>query len=357
MTENLRLPPVETPGQASTAPMFSVLIVNYNGGDYVCDAVRSLAAQSFRNFEVIILDNDSTDGSIDCLDLSGLPAVRLIRNSENAGFAKANNQGAKLAHGRWLALLNPDAFAAPDWLANIAAATRRYPICKVFASAQYDLHYPERIDGAGDAYLIFGFPWRGGFGRSRSSVPGTGECFSPCGAAAIYERSLFLEHGGFDERYFCYCEDVDLGFRMQLAGQPCIFLSDAVVHHAGSAISGRHSAFTAYHGTRNRIWTYVKNMPLPILLLTLPAHIALSIYLIFRNALVGCFSATLKGTWHGLRDLPKILTDSRWRTKQRKLSVWSLSRTMVWNPFRMSRHQPHVRDLRPVQPEEKVGAQ
>jgi len=329
------------------APEFSVIIVNYNGGDYVCDAVRSLAAQTFRDFEVIVLDNASTDGSADRIDFSGVPSAQLVRNADNLGFAAANNAGAKIAKGRWLTLLNPDAKAQPDWLENIAAAIKRFPNCRVFASAQYDLAHPDRIDGAGDAYLAFGIPWRGGFGHPASDMPGEGECFSPCGAAAIYECRLFLAHGGFDERFFCYCEDVDLGFRMQRAGERCIFLPGAIVHHAGSAISGRNSPFSAYHGTRNRIWTYGKNMPLLLLLITLPVHIVVSLYLIIRGAFVGCFQATLHGTWDGLRKVLSIRRNAAWKTSPRLVSVRTLSRAMAWNPLLLNRRSPHVRPLAP----------
>ncbi|MEZ6011357.1 MAG: glycosyltransferase family 2 protein [Hyphomonas sp.] len=339
------------------APEFSVIIVNYNGGEYVCEAVRSLAAQTIRNFEVIVLDNASTDGSTEKIDFSGVPSAQLIRHEENLGFAAANNAGARMANGRWLALLNPDAVAEPDWLENVIAATRRYPDCRVFASAQYDLVHPELIDGAGDAYLVFGIPWRGGFGHTASHMPGEGECFSPCGAAAIYDRGLFLAHGGFDERYFCYCEDSDLGFRMQREGERCVFLPDAIVHHAGSAISGRHSAFSAYHGTRNRIWTYIKNMPLPLLLPTLPVHIALSVYLIFRSILTGCFLPTLRGTRDGICGLPGLMADPRWRQKDLKIPVWSLARKMAWNPLTLNRRAPDVRPMEAPAPPVTIKAQ
>lgn len=333
-----------------SAPFFSVIIVNYNGGDYLQAAVDSLKAQTLKDFELIVIDNASADNSVDALDLSGLPRAVLIRNENNAGFAIANNQAAKLARGQWLALLNPDAVASADWLEQLLAASHRFPDCRVFASAQYCLNNPDKLDGAGDAYLIFGIPWRGGFGHPASRLPGTGFCFSPCGAAAMYDRALFLRINGFDERFFCYCEDVDIGFRLQLDGEPCIFVPDAVVHHAGSAIAGRHSAFSSYHGTRNRIWTYFKNMPLLLLVLTLPAHIVISIYLIFRSVMFGCFVPTLRGTWHGIRDAMKSRSSNRWRSDKGKVSIWSLSRTMAWNPLRMNRRLPHVRPFAKLPP-------
>tara|TARA_R110000868_G_scaffold43693_6_gene146732 strand:- start:6834 stop:7895 length:1062 start_codon:yes stop_codon:yes gene_type:complete len=327
------------------SPLFSIIIVNFNGGHFLQGAVDSLKSQTFDDFELIIIDNASSDDSADTVDLRGLKRAQLVRNELNEGFAKANNQAAMLATGRWLALLNPDASAAPDWLAQLRGASRNNPECRVFSSAQYSMDDTSVLDGAGDAYLIFGIPWRGGFGHPVSELPETGLCFSPCGAAAIYDRTLFLEIGGFDERFFCYCEDVDIGFRLQLEGEPCIFVKEATVYHAGSAISGRHSAFSSYHGTRNRIWTYFKDMPLALLLLTLPAHILISVYLIFRSAMFGCFVSTLRGTWHGFRYALKIRSDNQWRPRTRKVSLWSLARSMTWNPLRMNRRQPDVRPL------------
>lgn len=334
---------IPSPGTEVKGPDYSVIIVNYNGGAYLQAAVESLKQQTYQNFELIVIDNASQDGSADQLDLSGLPQAQLVKNTDNTGFAAANNQAAKLARGRWLALLNPDATAAPDWLEQLHLAAQRFPDCRVFACTQYSLDEEGILDGTGDAYLVLGVPWRGGFGHPVSQLPDTGLCFSPCGAGAVYDRELFLSIGGFDERYFCYCEDVDIGFRLQLMGEPCVFLKDAAIQHAGSAISGRHSAFSSYHGTRNRIWTYFKNMPLALLLLTLPAHLLISVYLILRSAMIGCFVPTLRGTWHGFRDAFAIRANDRWKTGKRKVSVWTLSRTMAWNPFTMNRRLPHVR--------------
>lgn len=337
----------DTPSSKTEAkgPDFSVIIVNYNGGNYLQAAVDSLKKQTFQNFELIVIDNASQDGSADRLDLSGLTQAQLVRNADNTGFAAANNQAAKLAHGRWLALLNPDATAALDWLEQLHLAAQRFPDCRVFACTQYSLDEEGILDGTGDAYLVLGVPWRGGFGHPVSRLPETGLCFSPCGAGAIYDRNLFLSIDGFDERYFCYCEDVDIGFRLQLMGEPCVFVKEAAIHHAGSAISGRHSAFSSYHGTRNRIWTYFKNMPLSLLLLTLPAHLLISVYLILRSTMIGCFVPTLRGTWHGFRNALAIRASHSWKTVDRKVSVWALSRTMAWNPFTMNRRLPHVRPL------------
>ncbi|KJS36971.1 MAG: glycosyl transferase family 2 [Hyphomonas sp. BRH_c22] len=327
------------------APTFSVIIVNYNGGPFVQGALTSLAAQTRRDFEVILVDNASSDGSIDNLDTSGLPAFTLMAETENHGFARGNNLGAARAGGTWLALLNPDAAARPDWLQKIAEGQQRHPGTRMFASAQFDLMDPSRLDGVGDAYLILGIPWRGGFGRPASELPGEGECFSPCGAGAVFDRQLFLAHGGFDESFFCFCEDVDLGFRLRLAGETCVFLPEAVIHHVGGGLSGRVSDFATYHGARNRVWTYAKNMPAPLFWLTLPGHVLLSAYILVRGVMTG----RVRQTWLGMRDGVRGLSALQLRQKNsppRTVSLWALARAMAWNPLRMSQRKAHVREFR-----------
>jgi len=266
-----------------------------------------------------------------------------MRESENHGFAKGNNVAASHATGKWLALLNPDATADENWLAEIKRATERHTDRRVFACGQINMDAPELLDGAGDAYFAFGIPWRGGFEHPVSALPKTDSlCFSPCGASAVYERDLFLSIGGFDERFFCYCEDVDLGMRLQLSDEKCVFLPEALIHHKGSATSGRYSYFTMYHGFRNRTWTYIKNMPLSVLLLTLPGHLALMIYIYLRNTKHANLEGMRKGMWHGLKDGWALRRQSEYKVKPTRKAVWNLMRSMAWNPARLSTRGVHV---------------
>ena len=133
---------------------------------------------------------------------------------------------------------------------------------------------PSRLDGLGDVMSGAGFPFRGGYtGRDPGPVA-PGEVFSACGGAMLVDRDFFLKLGGFDERLFCYCEDVDFGYRMRLIGEPTIVVPAAVVRHVGSTASGGpRSTFAVFHGTRNRLWVYVKNTPPLLLGLTLPLHL------------------------------------------------------------------------------------
>lgn len=319
-------------------------MVNFNGGGFLQGAIDSLKTQTFRDFEVFVVDNASIDRSMDLLDVSGLPAYEELRLTENTGFARGNNLAAQKARGDWIVLLNPDAEAAPNWLETLRDAIQRHPETVMFASTQIQLDDHDILDGAGDCYLGFGIPWRGGFGLPVSQLPESeAEVFSPCGASAAYRRDCYIAAGGFDEAFFCYCEDVDLAFRLRLIGHRCMFLPSAVIQHAGGGIAGRASEFSVHLGARNRIWTYVKNTPPILFWLTLPGAVMLNIGILIRGLQTGRFGAT----WRGLRDafseLPRVLKQRREIQRQRTISNRRLAGAMSWNPLRMLLRKPHVR--------------
>jgi GT2 family glycosyltransferase len=328
----------------SDTPFFSVLIINYNGGTYLQKAIDSLSAQTFQNFETIIIDNDSTDGSMNGLDASALPHCDIDLLGRNSGFAEGNNIAAKKARGEWLALLNADAEAAPDWLETLASSISAHPDCRMFASTQLSMDDNDILDGIGDGYTIWGFAWRGGYHRPASEIPEAGETFAPCGASAVYHRETFLAHGGFEERYFCFMEDVDLGFRMRLAGEYCLFQPDAIVQHKGGGLSGEASEFSVYHGARNRVWTYIGNMPAVLLWLTLPGHLALTAYLLIRYIGTPYSGYVWKGTKDGWLEAFKFRRERKaLRSDKRSVTLSGLSRMFHWNIFAMSQHRSAVR--------------
>lgn len=273
--------------EQENAPFFSIVIVNFNGGDYLQGAVDSLKRQTRQDFELFVVDNASSDTSMETLDVSDLQAVHLMPEAENHGFAKGNNIAAKRAKGEWLVMLNPDAVADESWLEKIADGIERHPTVKMFASAQYSLDEPGIMDGAGDCYHVFGIPWRGGYGRPVSEMPDEGTCFSPCGASAVFHLQTYLDAGGFDEAFFCYCEDVDLGFRLRLQGETCVFLPHAMIHHAGSALSSQVGDFAVRYGTRNRFWVFVKNMPPIAFWIMLMPHLGMTLLIYLRGIQTG----------------------------------------------------------------------
>ncbi len=318
-----------------TPPDVSVIIVNFNAGEYLRRCVESVLSQTLTDFECFIVDNGSTDGSLATLpDLDD--RFKILKMGANLGFSAANNRAAEAAASEWLALLNPDAFARADWLGAGLAATKRLPKTAMVGSTQYMEKEPELFDGLGDEYHAFGIAWRAGFGKPIEPIFDR-EAFGPCGAGAFYDREVFLRLGGFDESFFCYHEDVDLAFRMRLAGYRCLQSSDAIIDHVSSGISGRASDFAVYHGTRNRIWTFFNNMPGPLLILLAVPHILANLAFlfmsIFRN---GRFKPTFRGMRHGFFTRPKAGP----ARLPRKASLRDILRAMGWNPLKVVKRAP-----------------
>ena len=276
-----------------------VVIVNYNSGGLLADCLRSLAAQSRPADRVLVVDNASEDDSARAARQAG---VELIESDSNLGFAAANNLAfAALSDCEWLLLLNPDAFVAPDCLAALLRAAARHPDAASFACRLLDDADPRRLDGSGDVYHVSGLAWRRGHGRPASLADDNEErIFAACAAAALYRRAALEESGGLDEDFFTYFEDVDLGFRLRLLGYECWYVPDAVARHVGSAISGYRSAFAVYHGHRNLVWCYIKNMPRALFWRYLPQHLLLNLLTVGWFCLTGKPGPILRAKWHAL---------------------------------------------------------
>ena len=297
--------------------------------------------QTVRDFEVIVVDNGSEDGSL----ARARDAVRgddrfaFVDAGTNIGFAAGNNRAAARSSSPLLALLNPDAFAAPNWLEKLLHATERYPDVAMFGSTQLSAINPTVLDGAGDHYFALGLPWRGGFGWTATALPDEGEVFAPCAAAALYRRDAFVSVGGFDERFFCYVEDVDLAFRLRARGHRCIQVPTAVVHHVGGGSANTISGFAQYHGMRNMVWCFVKNMPAPLFWPLLPFHILAILAVALRASI-------LRGpeSWRGARDSVRNLP---WRSRRKEQSLrtasWrQLAAAIAWSPGRYGTRAPFV---------------
>lgn len=313
----------------------AVVIVNFNSGGMLRECVVALESQTRRADKVVIVDNGSTDNSLNILG-SAAPNDQIVRAGKNIGFAAANNCAFnQLSDCRWIALLNPDALPAPNWLEALLSAAREYPDTGIFASRLVSRQNPNDLDGVGDEYHVSGLYWRRGHGAPAATTAlGAAEIFSPCAAAAMYRTDLLREVGGFDENYFCYAEDVDLGFRLRLAGYRCLYVPDAVAYHVGSAITGRRSDFTVYHGHRNLVWTYFKNMPWPLFWLYLPQHILLNVITLGWFSLRGQARVIFKAKWDALKGLPRIFRERKKVQSKRRVSAWELRRVMAKGLFR-----------------------
>jgi GT2 family glycosyltransferase len=251
-------------------PLVSVVIPNLNGRDMLACCLRSLERQTFKDFEVIVVDNGSTDGSIEMVR-SDFPWLEIIiENKTNTGFAKACNQGIDAGSGDLIALLNNDTEAHPDWLAELVRAAEKHPEAGMFATKTLLFDKRDTIDTAG--HLIYRDGLNRGRGRleiDRGQYDDKTDVFFPSGAAALYRRKMFDEIGLFDERHFAYGDDIDIGIRGRLAGWKCIFVPGAVVYHMYSATTGKYSPMKLYLVERNRLWIVLKYLPMKYVLLNL----------------------------------------------------------------------------------------
>lgn len=288
-----------------------VIVVNWNSGELLAECFRHLELQTVKPARVLLIDNASSDDSLD--SVKGFQLVSVRQMFANLGFAAGNNRALAECASEFVALLNPDAFPEPDWLENLLSAAVAHPEAAAFGSRQLRHSRHEVLDGIGDCYHMSGLVWRERHGvRQQAEDLASHEIFSPCAAAALYRRQVLADLGGFDEDYFCYVEDVDLGFRLRLAGYTARYVPDAVVRHVGSASTGgQHSDFALYHGHRNLVWTFVKNMPGVLFWLFLPMHVALNLATVIWFALRGRGGVVLRAKRDALLGLPKM-----WRKRQ-----------------------------------------
>ena len=314
----------------------AVIVINYNSGDMLLRCLHNLELQTWRSFKVIVVDNASSDDSMLRAERE-YPWMESVRLESNVGFAMGNNIGAALApECRWIACLNPDAYAHPDWLANLMHAAQVHPEFALFGSKLILATYPDRLDGTGDIYHVSGAAWRRDHGRELAKGHHIeGEIFAPCAAAALYRRDVFDAAGGFDSDYFCYFEDVDLAFRMRLMGHRCYYVPSAIVHHVSSAITGYQSPFTVYHGHRNLVWTFFKDMPLPLLLAYLLLHLLLNAASIVLYTFKGQPITILKSKRDAIRGLRSVWRKRRQIQSQRRISSLDLLRLMEKDLFKL----------------------
>ena len=309
---------------------YTILMVNWNSWDILSHCLERLQSQTYQNFNVLVIDNASDTTAPNGLLLRH-PNVTLIQNQSNTGFAAANNQAMKLLDdSEWLVLLNPDAFPETDWLERLIDAARENPDYTMFASRQLMDGNRGLLDGDGDVYNISGWVGRHGHGESvDDAVNEPRETFSPCAAAGLYRRDALISVGGFDEDFFCYIEDVDLGFRLRLMGHRCLLVPSAVVHHIGSATTGgRRSDFSVYHGHRNLVWAYVKNMPGWLFWACLPLHLAMNLATVGMFIMRGKGRVILRAKRDALLGLPKMWRKRQEIQKNRIVSVGEIWRVL-----------------------------
>jgi hypothetical protein len=304
------------------APRVAVVIPNWNTREFLGVCLASLRRQTFGDFETILVDSASTDGSVEFVNES-FPETRTIALPENQGFSGAVNAGIEASDAELVVLLNNDTEQDPGWLAALVRAADTHPEAGLFASKLVDFGDRRLLDGAGDALRRSGLPYRLGHGeRDRGQFGSEEFVFGACAAAALYRRSVLTEVGLFDEDFFAYCEDGDLSFRAQLAGHRCLYVPDSVVYHIGSvSTGGKRSATATRLGTRNGLLLLVKNLPRSLARGLLP-HIIFGQLsrLLVVSLSPGGLRAHLEGLAEAWRLLPKMLKKRRQVQAGRRVS-------------------------------------
>lgn len=242
----------------------SVVIPNWNGLAHLPDCLDALQAQTFRGFETIVVDNGSTDASLDYL--AGRSAVRVVTLGENTGFPGAVNAGIAASEAEYVVLLNNDTAAEPSWLAELVGALDASPEYSWASSKLVAFDDPDVVDSAGHRYSLWvGAAFNIGEGDRAELFTQPRTIFGATAAASIYRRSLFEDIGGFDDEFFFIHEDTEFDLRANVAGHQCLFVPSAVIRHKRGA-SYEISAQIHLTGVRNRIWT-TRNLPPGLLVL------------------------------------------------------------------------------------------
>lgn len=324
------------------APLVSIIVLTYNGAPWLDTCLAAIQAQTFQDYEVILTDSGSTDGSVEAAEKKYARWLTRVERLEcNLGFSVANNRAARLARGQWLIFLNNDAYPDPNWLSSLIAVSEAHPDFQFFASRLLQANDLAHLDGAGDVYHVGGLAWRRFYNQPSTQFGLTsGEVFSPCGAAAMYARELFLEAGGFDEDFFTYMEDLDLGFRLRLRGARCFYVAEAVVRHVGSATIGIRSNFAVYYGHRNMVWVYAKDMPSTLYWRYLPEHLLANFIPIVYFTLRGRGRAIWRAKIDAVRGLGLMLHKRREIQKTRRADPSELAHLMDhrWlSPYRRNK--------------------
>ena len=323
--------------------LVSVIVVNWNGKEYLGECLRSLRAQTFSDFEVILVDNGSTDGSVEYVQGNFAGWARILKNDQNEGFAGGNNRGIREASGKYIVLLNNDAQADDRWLEELVKIAEENPQVGMLAGKIYLQEKSKILDNAG--HLIYPDGLNRGRGRlevDHGQYEKLEEVLFPSGCAALYRRTMLEEIGLFDEDFFAYGDDTDIGLKGRLAGWKCLYVPRAVVYHRYSQSSGSYSPLKAFYVERNRVWIAVKYFPLSLLLKS-------PFYTFWRFILQGYGALTGRGAagkfsqehsrWQLLRILVKAYVSAiqglpkMWKKRKEMKKLTRVNRAEILNWF------------------------
>jgi GT2 family glycosyltransferase len=251
-------------------PIVSIIVLNWNGKQYLETCLSSLERQTCKSIEIIFVDNGSIDGSVEFVR-NRFPGVVILRHEKNLGFSQGVNSGIRISRGKFIATINNDAQADENWIKNLLNVIESGQDIGSCASKMIRFYDRNIIDSAGIVIYQNGNAYdRGRERRNTGQYDQHEEVFGACAGAAMYRRKMLDDIGLFDEEYFAYLEDVDISFRMHLFGWKCIFVPDAIVYHIHSATSKSSSPFKIFYLERNKLWNMWKYFPVQVLVFQFP---------------------------------------------------------------------------------------
>jgi hypothetical protein len=309
---------------------FSIIIPNYNGREFLKDCLSSIQAQTFKDYEVVVVDDASTDDSIGYIQ-ANYPAVKIVRLIVNSAFSKAVNQGIRQAQGEYIFILNNDTVLDKNCLEELDRAIKDNPGYDLFACKILSMSDRFRIDSAGEGYSAIGNPYKIGYRQKDGErYSAKKEVFGACAAASVYHKGIFDDVGGFDEDFVYYNEDSDLNFRARLRGYKCYYVPQAVVYHKFMGTSRRNMGKVTYHICRNKVNIVIKNLPTSLIIRYMPLLIFGRGRDLFVALKKGKFISGAMGLVGALRQMPLMLKKRKMIQAGRKISNKELERLIDW---------------------------
>lgn len=312
----------------------SIIVVNWNGKRFLSECLDGLRRQIYQPFSVILIDNGSSDGSVDFVNRN-YPEVEIIALTKNLGFAAANNIALQTVQTEYVALLNNDAVPHPIWLNRLIEALESYPEAGFAASKMLFCDNPDVIDRAGDAYTRAGTGLLRGRGERARNFGKTEWIFGACAGAALYRTRMLKDIGLFDDDFFLLYEDVDLSFRAQVKGYKCVYVPEAIVYHKSSSSIVYDSPTSVYYSHRNLEWVYLKNMPRKLILKTIWLHIIYDITAFFFFTANGRIKEFIKAKLDALKGLRRILKKRTEIQRNKRVNddyIWGLLEKELFLP-------------------------
>ncbi|MEE4604846.1 MAG: glycosyltransferase family 2 protein [Desulfobacteraceae bacterium] len=310
----------------------TVIIVNWNGKHLLAETLYALQLQTYQRFNTVVVDNGSSDGSVDYIRRH-FPGVEIVPLGWNSGFARANNIALRDTRSEFAALLNNDAVPSRTWIEQLVKALESNPNAGFAASKMLYFDNPGFIDRVGDAYTNAGVGKLRGRREPAFSYTVPEWIFGACAGAALYRTKAIKEVGLFDEEFFLINEDVDLSFRLQSRGYRCLYVPEAVVYHKASSSIVHDSKTSVYYGHRNLEWVYLKNLPIELIIKTLPLHLLYVVLAFTFFMLKGHGRTYLKGKQDALKGLHTVLKKRRKIQAERLVDTRYLASLMTPEDF------------------------